>query len=422
MKKSLKSLLLSLLLVINSLGTQNINISIQDDCCSRSDESDLASQLDSISFAVENISSALDSMGTCPVTLLYNVPGGQTLTKSGRYCLAEDILVTGTVGIIIDGSGITLDLNGHSIILTGSSGEIGIAIATDPLLTTTFADIRIKNGTVINSNPPVYVSPPPMTIPVFSNIGISAGSGDNVVYDLCIEDVTCVALDAGISLNHTIDAVVDRVKCDLGNVGLFGTNQVSLLVQNSLFNNNVTAGFAVVKFSGSSGNSSKVIHCGASNNGIVGFVVVSAADFLFQDCFAAENQQSGFIIVLSNAISLVNCLAQSQDNSTDLEANGFLVTVSTDIVFRECSAINNKSVGFNDNNPANQYYSNYACGNGTNYSSSVVSAPVTSPANARGVYNVDCSNSAVDEVALLESTCEVLNSKLDFIISYLIAP
>jgi len=371
-------------------------------------------QAESLAEEILSIVEALD-LETCPVTLVYNVPGGQTLTESGRYCLAEDITVTGT-GIIIEGNGITLDLNGHSIILTGSSGEIGIAIATDPLLTTTFADIRIKNGLIINIDPPVYVAPMDgsITFTIFTNnVGISVGSGDNIVHDLRLEDITCVALDAGILLNHAINAEIDRVTCESCNVGLLGTNQVSLFMQNSIFNNNVTVGFAVAsKPPELSGYSSKVINCVANNNGIGGFVLVSASDFLFQDCSAAENQQNGFIIVASKAISLVNCLAQSQYNDS-MQANGFLVTGSTDVIVRECSAINNKDDGFNEDNPANQYYSNYACGNGTNYGGSVLSAPVTSPANARGVHNVDCSNSTVDEVDTILSLVENISSMVD---------
>jgi len=382
------------------------------------------SEVEIIEEEILSVLEALD-LETCPATLVYNVPGGQILTESGRYCLAEDITVTGT-GIIIEGNGITLDLNGHSIILTGSSGEIGIAIATDPMITTTYSDIRIKNGMIINIDPPVYVAPLPMdSSPTFTNnVGISVGSGTNIVHDLRLEDITCVALDAGILLNHAINTEIDRVTCESCNVGLFGTNQVSLFARDSIFNNNVSAGFAVVDFVPpvlSSGYSSKVINCGASNNGLVGFVLVLASDFLFQDCFAAENQENGFIIVASRAISLVNCLAQSQyNNITDpytFQANGFSVTGgSIDVIVRECSAINNKDFGFNEDGPANQnqYYSNYACNNGTNFAG-IFSAPVTSPANARGVHNVDCSNSALDEVDSILSIVE----NIDFVVDAL---
>ena len=42
----------------------------------------------------------------------------------------------------------------------------------------------------------------------------------------------------------------------------------------------------------------------------------------------------------------------------------------------------------------------------------MTTAPVTSAANARGVDNVDCSNSTLDEI-------DVLNSKIDYLINYL---
>jgi len=354
-------------------------------------------QVENLAEEILSIVEALD-LETCPVTLVYNVPGGQTLTESGRYCLAEDILVT-TTGIIIDGSSITLDLNNHSIVLTGT-GAVGIELYGGA----GNRDIRIKNGTVINIDPPLYsfINSP---TPVFSNTGISVGVDNNMVYDARIEEVTCVGLDAGILLNHALNMNINQVICESCNAGLFGTNQINLFAQNSLFNNNVTGGVGIVNFSGLSGHSSKFINCGASNNGTLGFYFGSMLDFIVEDCFAFENNQVGFFAQNNSGISFVNCSAKSQ-------VFGFVMSGSEGIM-RECEAVNNSAIGFVDDQLHNQYYSNYACGNGTNYSGSVLSAPVTSPANARGVHNVDCSNSAVDEVDTILSLVENISSVVE---------
>src|SRR5579862_5735226 len=117
----------------------------------------LCSEIEELEPVAERIISVVDALEleTCPATLIHNVDLPITLTASGRYCLAEDLLVT-TTGIIIDGSGITLDLNCHSIILTNTSA-IGVAVDGDPAHVSN-SDIVIKNGTVVD-----YVGHPDTT-------------------------------------------------------------------------------------------------------------------------------------------------------------------------------------------------------------------------------------------------------------------
>src|SRR5579862_5334016 len=96
----------------------------------------LCSEIEELEPVAERIISVVDALEleTCPVTLLYQSGVPYLLTESGRYCLAEDLTVADcngsltppTAAVIIDGSGITLDLNGHSIMVTCTG--VGVAV------------------------------------------------------------------------------------------------------------------------------------------------------------------------------------------------------------------------------------------------------------------------------------------------------
>src|SRR5579871_3765194 len=75
--------------------------------------------------AIISIIEAID-LETCPVTLLYQSGVPYTLTASGRYCLAED-LIADAAAVTINGSGITLDLNSHTIFVNADN-VTGIAV------------------------------------------------------------------------------------------------------------------------------------------------------------------------------------------------------------------------------------------------------------------------------------------------------
>jgi len=325
---------------------------------------DIDEQLFALSSVVDHIAETGDD---CSVILVRNVIGDLTLSRPGRYCLAEDITV-GT--ILITGNSIILDLNGHTVY---GGSAVGIAVTGN--------DVTIKNGSIGSGLH-----------------GISA----NTVNALCIEDVSCTNCDNGIELLNVDDVLLNNVisYLNIGN-GLLLLTVNNLLAQACLLNNNGNG------VDGNFINDSEFVNCIANfNHGSAGFSVSGAVNVVLRDCFASHNQDAdGFDISGGNNVCLYNCYAKSNDGI------GFLLENGTTALLRNCTAINNGHYGFSDLAGTSQYYANYACNNhGTsmapnnsvNYNN-VISAPVTSPANARDFSNVDCNNSDVDQIAAIHA-------------------
>jgi len=407
---------------------------------------------------LEDVLSVVDAIDleTCPVTLLYNIPGGNVLTDSGRYCLAEDLVATCSVAIVIDGAGITLDLNGHTIFVNtddcDSEFNAGIFVVSDALAN----DIVIKNGTI--------------TTQYYDNCNTTGiwldGCEDGGVTNVRIEDVACTNLCTGIYVNCAVGTVIHNAAFHFNFADIYCQDDSATTITNSTFfesdlglaycnSHNMIVrdcsfswlGTAIAN--GDCGaecydgvlldvaefdncmvseteddgfifrNASSVVvrNCHASENNCNGFHVICSSDIVFRDCYASENGRecegrSGFNAYNSSDISFYNCF--SQNNGT----NGFHAfndDSGNNLVFRNCTATNNEEFGFKDNNTDNNYYANYACGNDTNYNPEVLAsqASTTSPNNQRGVHNVDCLNTAVDQVAAIESIVENISSVVD---------
>lgn len=343
----------------------------------------------------------------CSMTPIFDVGFIQVLTASGPYCLASDL----SSGLIIAGSSITIYMNGHAIF--PSLGTSGITIQGNVV------DVRIVGGAIdgqlLGSNTGVFV--------------MNAA-------DVRLEGITCVGCQTGIQLsNGTVNAWLSQVSCSGNGTGLFGQNDMSTTVIDSVFNENgmgVSAngssslvmqgcqahlnssldGFSLENVEGA-----ELINCLANKNFASGFFVSDSSDLILRDCYASNNSEDGFEIGTDNTdVSLFNCVAQlntldgflSQDSSvvfiecvsTDNDADGFNFLTS-EILVRNSVATGNANVGFETDDVDNQFYSNVACNNGTNYGANVISAPVTSPFNMRGVQNVDCNDTTPDAVDII---------------------
>jgi len=404
---------------------------------------ELKEEVEEIESIVEEVLSIVDALEleTCPVTLLYQSGVPYLLTESGRYCLAEDLTVTcSATGITIEGSGITLDLNSHSIILT-CTGAVGVDLVgtstTNPI-----NDITIKNGTVVGVND--YV---------LNTTGISLKD----TADVRIEDVALTNLNFGIFVEDAVGTVINNAACHNNHFDIATDDDSATTITNSTFfgsDNGISyndshnmivrdcsfsgLGSAILWHAGvldvaefdncmvsdcsdhgfnlSNVSSVVVRNCSSSSNAGRGFYLAGSHDVVFRDCYASDNGDSsdgpihsGFKIENSPDVCLYNCFSQ---NNTD---KGFSVVCSSGLLARNCTATYNGNYGFTDDNDnTNQYYANYACNNGGpialpnlshNYNN-ILFASVTSPDNTRGVHNVDCSNSAVDQINAIESIVE----------------
>lgn len=128
--------------------------------------------------------------------------------------------------------------------------------------------------------------------------------------------------------------------------------------------------------------------------------------------YACLNRNGYYI--LSSTADLFNNIAEHNVLS------GFNMATGTSATLRDNTSNNNNTgSGFSDvAGNTNQYYNNTACNNSANMNYvNVNSAPVTSPANARGFDNVDCSKTDADQIDIIESKlddcCFSLESKLD---------
>lgn len=350
----------------------------------------------------------------CPITPISETGFDQTIVASGSYCLATDLEHTLTIA----GNSITLYMKGHAVFVP--EGANGIVITGDVL------DVRIFDGAVDGQS-------------AGSNIGIVVEDAR----DVRIEDVTCVGCNNGIRLNDgTVNAVLLRVSCSGNVIGLIDQNDLGTTILDSSFNQN-EEGFSAqgseslvmegctadlntdgMGFEFLDVSAVEVANCVASKNFEQGFRCINGSiDVVLRDCYASSNTDNGFSVATgSSDIVLTGCTAERNTvhgfffddtdvvilnsvamfNGSGMAGDGFHVSNST-ILVRKCAATSNVAFGFTTDDPANQFYSNVACNNGTNYDLNVVSAPVRSPFNMRGVQNVDCADTTPDSVEIILS-------------------
>ncbi len=190
------------------------------------------------------------------------------------------------------------------------------------------------------------------------------------------------------------------------------------VLKNCQASNNDSEGF----FLSSSVTNCVFKDCQASNNTDNGFTLEgSSTDCVFENCQASNNNFNGFKLGSSGNCVLKNCQASNNNN------DGFLLMDSDNCELKDCQALNNSGDGFEESASStnNLYIRNIACGNGgQNYNNISTSpgAPVTSPANARGVDNVDCILTDEDQVDVIESKVCDIESKVCIIDAALCDP
>ena len=375
----------------------------------------MASCIDELVPCCQTVSSKLDECCFAIISKLDNLAGspcaptpvfGQTtLSASGTYCLANDVTSASGATIVISGVYITLDLNGHNVASASSSNPTGISV--------TGRHVVVKNGSVSN----LFAGEPLGT-------GIAVTS---TAQDVVIEDVFVTNWNFGILISGA-DTVVSRSDI-YGNANagvLISSPAVSTSVKNSKMHNNVLDELAIngagntfvgdcvfnvnnrgIRLTGAT--CAEILNCQANNSTVgvsIGYLVENGSGILFNNCSACGFNQ-GFNTVGTAQVSILNSVAK---NNT----HGFKTDAGSGIL-RNNTADSNTTSGFN-NGGSYQFYSNTACFNGTNFIG-VTSAPITSPANARGVKNVDCTNVTPDQVtetlSHLDQCCFTINSRLD---------
>lgn len=326
----------------------------------------------------------------------------QTLTDSGTYCLATDL----TFPLIISGSSITLNMNGHTIFVpTGTDGI---------LITGGASDVRVHNGLLDGQF-------------ALINNGISIATASNVR----LEDITCQACDRGILANTAEDLVINRVLCSFNGQGIGVQASSKVQINDSNVSNSSTEGIVIatsqsvgisatvsqlntIGFVVNIGAQCEFVGCTARSNTEDGFLLsLGSTDIILRECSAINNTERGFDVTVGVLdVSFFNCTAERNGedgfftdgtsagivwsectatfNGAVGNENGFTVGSATSLV-RNSIATNNAGYGFADGTGTNQFYSNVACDNALGNYFGVTSAPIAGPASATGVDNVDCS-------------------------------
>ena len=313
---------------------------------------------------------------------------------SGVYCLTKDLHSE----LIIDTSNIILDLNGHKI----SNNTAGIIVNSD------LENITIRNGIIKSGNSPEGLA-----------TGIDMTQGGN---NFILQNLTISGWAAGV----------------------FTTNVNTMFVKDSLFNNNILGGFGFIN-----SQNGKFQNCTFTNNRDLGISISTQGSGIVRDVFMENcqfQQEEGYGAVLIGGpssciqidgcsacftgtnpgttngfqiasgdpsdIILKNCTAENFAGGAGFYISGNIVYLSdciaqnnkagfaadssaSYVTMQNCNASKNSIIGFVDLGPSdvnnNTYYSNIACGNGMIDYYGVLSAPISSPAGARGVDNISCS-------------------------------
>jgi hypothetical protein len=270
------------------------------------------SKLDDCCFSLEskldNLSCSASACAPTPVT------GPTTITTSGIYCLAQNIIYSGILTpnpvIAINTSNVVLDLNGYSIEVTNDSAP-GLGIGTNSTIN---SDIIIKNGSIIQTSGSK------------THHGIDMNFGGN---NILLEKLVITGWSIGIFENGVNGLHINEINATNNGTGLqisCGNSSITQsngnTIRNSIFNSN-------------------------SANGVT---FVTCSDFIFDECHFDNNSNNGISITGGMCIEFYNCSAIGNTGLSvslpQLHPAGFYVQDSADFVIKSCFACSNAGDGF----------------------------------------------------------------------------
>ena len=394
---------------------------------------------DSLDNCCASLNSKIDVIAAEECTQIF---GPTTITASGTFCLVADV-IGASPAIVIDHNDVVLDLSGHRITNCGSIDQHGVRIIPGT------RNIVIKNGSLEIADDIVCQT---------AVNGIEIPAGTDQTNNIRLENLFISGWAIGINADSAYELSI--INCNVNNnavrnIGL--TNCQNVTVEQSAFTSSVTG----VELSGGATESIQFNNSLVEGNASFGVIIqpgVSRARFV--NCVFNQNAQSAVRAVLNSCIEFIDCSAHgiavdhtgfdidscsgvlinncttcdfnigfNLRNNTGLCVNnsfaqsnhvGFNISgSSSQAILQNNTATNNfdagNGAGFSDDAAVgahNEYYRNVACENDQNFIN-VVSASVTSPANARGVKNVACDDTAQDQVELTLSKVGVVETKLD---------
>ncbi|MEC9374316.1 MAG: right-handed parallel beta-helix repeat-containing protein [Planctomycetota bacterium] len=271
-----------------------------------------------------------------------------TITSPGFYYLTENVSSTGT-GILIQATGVTLDLNGYTVIgnISGNSNHHGIQVS--PIVDD--RPVTIRNGNVHRfSGDGLSVTSSLMNM-VLEHVHISdcGGHGVDLAGNLTATDVTsidnggngylvegealltrCVAR-SNLGNGFEVEAGTIRDCLGTGNrdsgfeLGFLTLNEGSIHIADSIADGNADRGIYV-------NNNAVVTGCLAIDNGIG---VQATRDVVIENCASRLNAQWGFLTGFNAAVT----------NCTAAENGGIGFDIGSGSGISNCGAWDNGAVG-----------------------------------------------------------------------------
>lgn len=365
-----------------------------------------------------NTITTIVSRGDCSenVVLIHQADIPYTITRPGRYCLAETInIASGQTAITIDfdavsGNIVSIDLNDYAINggSGGANGIVGVGTVSGNVFP---AGLEIFNGTIASmTEHGIYV---PLGLGLLSldaltiqscgftggptNGGIVVGNDNQLLIDPVVkntnifgsggtdyglilinpQDFSIINTSAsfngndGMSIRGTVDFIPGVIYLcttsgNRGNGIMISADTSDTKFIDCIAAANGAAGYAV------DGDHSSFSNCQATSNGTNGFTIISDNN-VFIWCNASGNTQAGFAVNSGTNNDIQSCTALS--NGTD----GFLMATAPNQINGN-TASGNSGDGFNatDASPTgNRIYSNFSNDNGTNFSASITNVAVS---------------------------------------------
>lgn len=284
-----------------------------------------------------------------PRTPLHDTTATIVIDTPGSYYLAEHVTSRG-VGIRIEAPGVTLDLNGFSVIgnLSGSSSHHAIQLSP----VEDGRPVTIRNGYLQNFSGRGVSSSATLIHVVLEDVHVSGCVSNGVLVNGDLTAARCTVLDCG-STGFFVFGEGTLVDCAARENFRNGFEVEAGTLRNCIASNNLEIGFDL-GFNDVNGGSIRVADCVAHDNGTRGFYlsnnsvatgcVADGNDLGFQalseavieNCSARLNDQWGFLTGSSAAVT--NCVAS--ENGLD----GF--SIGSGSAISNCTAEANGASGF----------------------------------------------------------------------------
>jgi len=368
MNKSQKLLILFSLTITTQQITAGLEHSRGNPCSDA-----LFTALEEVNAIQNQLTNSSDTCAATPISQVdFDLTQTYTITTPGNYCLTENCIGM----IVINGSNVTLDLNGFDLSNFGELGFTAIIITGDY--------VTVKNGSVTAINPSHGGEHPRGIIFVNnSNYCTLQDLTINFCHDnICTRSPTEFGMLLIESSNNVIVERVLAYSSGDANKSLNALSVTNFFVLDSLFNSNksIIDSCSNILVSGCSFRNAAadfglkcssctnlfIINSNALGNTSYGFTLdVGTNNFEIINCNAIENKKDGIHVDSNCDNGIIDSCNALSNGSIVTVGSGFNVngTGNTSIIVQNCDANNNTGFGFLSGTASVRFWNNAAINN-----------------------------------------------------------